>query len=388
MTKLRVAIFIISLIVVGTIGTAVFYYARGYRLDGETGSIEPRGLLVANSDPNGAQVIIDGELETATNATVSLAPGTYKVVIKKEGFIPWEKQLTIAKEEVTQIDVTLFTSAPSLTALGFSGAVNPVPNEDFSKVAYAVPPGEDNLEKEGLWVIEATNLPIGFSREPRRITNGDLTQASWEWSFDSRQILLTTELGAYLLDAGVFTPSYERVNVTLTVDEIKQEWEEEKQLKLESKLAGLVDEIEKILAENATDIAFSPDDKRILYTASSSATIPEGVVVQLPGSSTQKQIRDIKPDKKYVYDVGEDRNFEIAEANQITHWFPTSAHLVLPNENSISIIDYDGTNKKDIYTGAYTYPYAFPYSSTSKLLILTNFGAQEDFGELYSLNLR
>jgi len=67
MTRVRILIFIITLVIVGTVGTLASLYARGYRFNPKTTTIEPRGILVANSDPNGASIYIDGELKTATN---------------------------------------------------------------------------------------------------------------------------------------------------------------------------------------------------------------------------------------------------------------------------------------------------------------------------------
>lgn len=395
MTKLRLAVFLLSLVVVSTIGTLVYFYARGYRFDIEKSKILPSGLLVANSDPTGAQVIINGELKTATNATISLAPGVYDVVIKKEGFLNWEKRLTIEKEIVTQVDIDLFTSAPSLSALTFSGAFNPTPNSEFSKVAYGIPTSKEAKqaailtdEKEGLWIIEANNLPIGFSREPRRIADGNLTEAKWEWSPDSREILLTTKNGVFLLDTSSFISQNQRVNVATKVEEIRKLWKEKEDKKLSTKLSKLPNELLEIFEKSATNIVFSPDENKILYLGSKSVKIPQGIIKPLPGSSTQKQEREIKPGSKYVFDIKEDRNFKVADEGQIVYWFPTSRHLVLPQEGKIYISDYDGTNKKEVFSGSYIYPYIFPYSSTSRLLMLTNLGASDSIGNLYSLNLR
>jgi len=186
MTKIRVFIFLLTIVVVAGLGLIASLYARGYRFDVETLRFVPNGLLVVKSNPDGAQVFIDAELKTATNATIPLPPGTYDVEIRKEGYFPWKKRLVIEKEIVTEADASLFKTVPSLSAITYSGVVNPVASEDLTKIAYAVP-------KTGLWVIETVNLPLGFTRNPRRITDGDLTNASWEWSPNGREILLITK---------------------------------------------------------------------------------------------------------------------------------------------------------------------------------------------------
>lgn len=125
MAKIRVFVFLSTLIVVGLIGLFVSYYARGYRLNLQTLKFVPNGILVLKSEPDGASVFIDGELKTATNATISLSPGTYDVEIKKEGFTSWYKRLSIEKEIVVTATASLFKNAPSLSPVTFSGAKKP-----------------------------------------------------------------------------------------------------------------------------------------------------------------------------------------------------------------------------------------------------------------------
>ena len=146
MEKARVLIMISTLLIIGSVGTLAILYAKGYRFGFQENqvTISSRGLLVTNSDPSGAQVFIDGELKTATNNTLSLPPKKYLVEIKKEGFIPWQKEIIIEKEIVSQIEAFLVPLAPSLTALTFSGVVTPVISPDFSKIVYIVPPELEN----------------------------------------------------------------------------------------------------------------------------------------------------------------------------------------------------------------------------------------------------
>lgn len=391
MTRLRLIIFTTTILVVGIVGFLVSLYARGYRFNQETKNFTANGILVANSDPNGASVYINGELKTATNATIPLTPDVYDVEIRKEGFHAWSKRLSIKKEEVTTINVTLFASVPSLSAITFSGVVNPVISPDQTKILYAVPPSTDSALQDtgGLWILETVNLPLGFNREPRRITDGDLTKATFEWSPDSRQILITNQAGAmFLINASEFTSQNQRTNVASRIEQIRADWQQKKADRLEAQINKLPSELKDILVRKTTDIVFSPDEDKILYTASSSAALKDNLIPQLPGSSTQKQTRELKPDKKYVYDIKEDRNFEIADSTQPLYWFPTSQHLIMPEESKISIVDYDGTNKQVVFSGSYAFPHAYSATSNDRILMLTNFGASENLLNLYSLSLK
>jgi hypothetical protein len=390
MVKLRLLTILLTLIILIGAGTISILYARGYRFGLKQNQItlSPRGLLVANSDPNGAQVFVSGELETATNNTISLSPGTYDVQIKKEGYLGWQKRIVIEKEVVTQIDAFLIPTAPSLSALTYSGVFNLKLSPDFSKIAYGIPPNSDNGERAGLWVLETVNLPLGFNRDPRQITDGDLTNANWEWSPDGREILLTTKSASFLLNAGEFTSQNQRVNVASQVSEIKSEWQKKIDKKLESQVSKLPDELKSILERKATDIKFSPDENRILYTASGSATIPDNLEKELPGASTQKQERDIKDTKSYVYDIKEDRNFAVGDPGESLSWLPNSLNLLLPKEDKIIVLDYDGTNRQTVFSGNYVYPHAYPSTSSNRILILTNLGGEDKFSNLYWLSLK
>ena len=400
MTKIRVLLFLLTLLVVGTVATFIGFYARGYRFDFEEFRFAPNGILIVKSNPDGAQLFINGELETATNATVRLSPGTYDVSVRKDGFMPWEKRLVVEKEVVTEAEAQLFRVVPSLSAVTFSGVVSPTPSRDQSKIAYTVP--FDNGNSAGLWVMETVDLPLGFSRDPRRVTDGDLTNATWQWSPDGRQILLETTTGVYLLDAGSFTPQNQRVNVASRKDTIFEEWQEEEGQRLTAKVRSLPEPLKDLLTREASAVVFSPDENRILYTASDSATLEPELIRPVPGASSQKQVRDIKPGNTYVYNIKEDRNFLIdTEGETLTigggsskngerrlSWFPTSNHLVYAEKDRIIVLDMDGTNRQVVYSGSYNSPSAFPTLTVDRLLILTNLGANSSLPNLYSLSIK
>lgn len=380
MTKLRVIIFLSTLLVVGAVGTFVAFYARGYRFSFKTFKFLPNGILVVKSEPDGASVYINGDLSAATNANLPLPPGTYDIEVKREGFSSWYKRLTIEKEIVTQIEASLFKTAPSLSPITFSGAEGPVQSENGGKIAY--------IGSEGLWVIDVTTLPLGFGREPRRITDGNLSGSTFQFSPNGNEILLTTSQGIFLLQSASFTPQPQRINVASRKSAIISGWEEEKKVKMTSVIKNLPGEISELFLQKTSLLTPSPDEQMILYIASASATLPKGLVSPLPGASTQKQERSIKDGQTYMYDIKEDRNFSISGYDIKPRWLPTSRHLLLAEEGKVTIMDYDGTNRQEVYKGAYVSPFAYPLSNSSKILILTNLGSDSSPPNLYSLTIK
>lgn len=391
LNKIRGILTITTILVVFVFASIFGMYAKGYKFDLENFKFTPNGLLVVKSDPNAAEVFINGTLKTAADATIKLPPGVYDVSVRKNGFITWNKRLTIEKEIVTAINVELFRNALSLSAVTFSGAISPTSSDDHTKIAFAVPPTlENGQEESGLWVMEMSNLPLGFSRDPRKITDGDLTTADWKWSPNGREILLTTSSGIFLLDTGKFTPQSQRVNTASKKSQILLEWEQERKKKLSAKVKPLPEELHDIFLNRVSYIEFSPDEDNIMYTASSSATIPEGLIKPVPGASTQKQERDIKAGRTYIYDIKEDRNFLIdsnIEGKTIS-WFATSNHVLIAEKNNVFISDKDGTNKQSVYSGSYVAPFAFPTLKSDRILILTNLGSDSDYPNLYSLSVK
>lgn len=404
MNKIRLLLLILTIVVVGTALGVFSLYARGYRLNPQTLEVAPGGILVIKSHPDSAQVFINGEFKGATNATLNLPPATYDVSVRKEGYITWNKRIEIQKEEVTEATAHLFKAAPSLSAITLSGIINPTPSRDFSKIAYAVPPGSDGTDTQGLWVMEMVNLPIGFSREPRRLTDGNMTNATWEWSPDGREMLLTVGNVSFLLNTSEFTPQAQRVNISARVAVLKTEWQEEMDKRLESNIAQLPDEVQDVLRRKSSQILFSPDEDMIAYVASSSATLPDDLITPFPGASTQKENRIIETGKTYIYDIKEDRNFLVDEISsdlvleggnngsgkfkRRLSWFPTSRNLILGEIEKITILDYDGTNRQTVYSGSYFSPHAFPSVSLDRIIILTNLGASSTPPNLYSLGLK
>ena len=381
-------------------GLFVSYYARGYKLDLRTFKFQPNGILVLKSEPDGASVYINGELKTATNASISISPGTYDVEVRKDGYFTWYKRLTIEKEIVTEADISLFKDVPSLSPVTSTGAINPVMSEDGSKIVFSILPSKDTgSEQTGLWELDTFSLPLGFGAGPRKITDGDMTGASYIFSPDGKQILLTISNGSYLIDTGSLTAQNQRVNIASKKDVTLNTWKAEKEAKNQDLIRNFPPELSDILSRKSSNFIFSPDNNMILYTASSSGTLPEGLVRPLPGASTQHQERDIQIGHTYVYDIKEDRNFLITDQpvtidnidNPQTgalRWMSTSKHLLLSQNGQIVVMDYDGTNRQVVYSGSYVTPSAFPFSNATKLLVLTNLGASLATPNLYTLTVK
>jgi len=395
MSRTRVLFFIAIFIIILAVTALVVRLAQGYRIDWRGGSWRPTGLLAATSVPDGAKVFIDGKLSSATNTTISLPPDIYEVEIKKDGYSSWIKLLEIEKELVTKTDAYLFPAVPDLQALTFTGAADPILSPDGTKVAYKVK-GSD-YTKNGIWVLELTDLPLGISREPRLILQSaargrDFSQAGLEWSPDSKQILVKLvqkEEENFLIDGGSETNATALVDVTTSLPLIKQRWLGEKEIRQAQKMAKLPKELRETIEKNTKGISFSLEETKILYTATASADLAEEYKSPLPAASKQKQERSIKPGQIYVYDIKEDRNFRITEEKEgiLVSWFPTAKHLIIVQDDKVEVVEYDGINQVTVYSGPFENSFAFPFPGGTRLLILTTLGKDLP-PNLYAVSLR
>jgi len=408
-SRLLITLAIALLLAAGTF--VAIRFAKGYRLNFGEKKVTPTGLLLANSYPEAASVYINEKLTTATNDTLHLPPGEYQVKILKDGFIPWEKKLTLEKEIVTQTNARLFPSVPDLRALTLTGAINPTPSLDGQKIAYAVASSSAEL-KNGLWVYDLGDRTLKLGSDQRQIARNtkdiDFTKTSLAWSPDAKQILVSTpDEENYLLSAEQMNNSLTLNDVSARLPLILEEWQESLKIIEEKKLEALPEFMQNVATASATQVVFSPDETKMLYTATASASIPENLLEkELPGRNTQEEQREISDGKVYVYDLEEDKNFFITDAPEPPkpspspgyqlsaisyqlNWFPDSRHLILTQDEKISIVEYDATNLATIYAGDFKENFVHPTPTGNALLILTSLSPDpESPANLYSLDLK
>ncbi len=381
LTLIRVLALMTTFIVVGVVGYFVSLVARGYQFDLNTLTFFENGILVAKSDPDGASIYIDGNLKGATNTNIRLSPGEYNLEIKKNGHLTWQKYLNIKKEEVTQVTAHLFKTVPSFSPITYNGAENVTVSSDFSKIAYT--------NNEGLWILSVSSLPIGFPNSPKKILDAPLPlTATYTFSPNSRELMLETKTAIYVLNTNELNLQSNLVNVLSQKETILKTWGEEREKKEDLELKLVPEEVATILENKAQTFTFSPDETMVLYVASSEAKIKEDLIPKLPGSNSQKEEREIKQGKTYVYDIKEDKNFLVNDTGRSLYWMPTSRHLILPEEDKVIVMDYDGTNRQTVFSGNYIAPDAYPFVNASRILILTNLGSNESPTNLYSMSIK
>ncbi len=415
-TRISMTVFSTVAIVVGTL--LAIKYAQGYRPTSQ-GTLKATGLLAANSFPNGASIFIDGKLTSATDTTINLEPGTYTISIKKEGYASWEKVLRIEKELVTQTNAVLFPSAPSLTPLTFTGVSHVTISPDGNSLAYynATVSGSNSAT---LTLLQLTDSPLSFGRSSRQIAVTKnpslLADTKILWSPELDEILLLTQKRAYILPLDETTDLDSAPDSSAKVSATIAAWDAVAQKKRNAALALFPESVAAIATTSAQTILISPDQKRIMYTATASAQIPQDLLPKVPAASTQQEERVLRPGNTYVYDRSEDKNFLVYAQNTVAtptpkaspktkvtaplptliqsaapslQWHPDSKHIIVMTANTIESIEYDGTNKTQLYAGPFEKDFLAIWPNGNKLVIQTTLNGQDrSQSNLYAVGIR
>lgn len=105
----------------------VLSYALGYQIDYHNLKIYKTGILYIESRPAGAAIYLNGNKhpDVTPSQVEELKPGRYKVVVKREGFYPWEKDLEVRPNMVTKADsIVLFPVAQEMKKMGERGVLD------------------------------------------------------------------------------------------------------------------------------------------------------------------------------------------------------------------------------------------------------------------------
>jgi Tol biopolymer transport system component len=403
--NLLIPVAILFFLLIGTI--LVVLYGKGYRINfkQEVPKISKTGMLVANSEPKGAQVFIDDHLTTATDSTLNLDPGLYNIRIQKEGYFSWQKKLKIEAEVVTNIDAKLLSSAPRLESIATTSIINPIIDPSHTKIAYQIS-SESAIKKNGIFVLNMNTNPIpvpvltlqSSSTQITDDTTDRFSEAKLTWSPDGTEILaqISTspeEVTSYRLQSNRLNENPQ--DVTAILDSVYTAWDKQKQQKEKNLFAGIKKNIRQLINKNFSNPYWSPDGKKILYTASASAELPLMIKPRRLSINTLTENRKITEGKIYVYDTKEDTNIPLPikvtrtcpECKISLTWLPDSSHLLYINDKKIIIMDDDGSNDITVYAGPFVDNFAVPWPDNSKLVILTNLGNPNTSPTFYTIGL-
>lgn len=407
-----------------TIVFCVIAYARGYRPNFQTRSLEPTGIIATSSSPKAAKVYINGVLKGVTDLNLTLPPGEYTVEMKKEGYTDWSKKVILKGEIVISLEGLLFPKNPSLSPVTSLGVSKVIPVGQTDRMILVA--DNDDPEKDGVYSFSLGNRPLSLLPPLKALilkknlpTNVSMSSLTITYSPDYQEGIFefATEQGtvSYLLSLN--EENTQPFDITSSKETLIAAWKEEKNREIRKILETFPKPISKIASDSFRLISFSPDETKVLYQAVKPTVIPPIITPALIGANQTKEERTLKKNALYVYDRKEDKNFEVTNAQlrsisptplartlsltptaqpllldesllSIITWYADSKHFVISEKNQIFVVDYDGANKRTIYSGPFEENF-FTVTREGKLLILTNLNPQHNTSsDLYEVGIR
>lgn len=367
--------------------TLLYLFLAGWRPDftfsesKPTFDVKQTGMISAKSDPQGANVYLDGKLITATNNSLSgIEPGKHNLRIIKNGYVDWEKEIEVFPELVTDITAVLITQTPRIEPLTNTGSRTPTLSHSLEKIAFF----SKDSESPGVWVQDLNGSTLNIFRNSAKNIlkdNNFITYSngtSLTWSPDEDQLLIELENKKfYLLDI-----SSNNVTPVLNFEELKSQWKEKissKRLDFITQL-NLPEEIVNIAAQE--DTLWSPDNKKFLYKAIEGENLLYKIYNMEKPLPVGEQIETL------VFTT------PINSQQPKISWYSDSFHLIMTEfyseedkKGKISIIRIDGTNKIEIYNNTLFADTVYSTPAGDKLIILTSFRSNGQ-SDLYTLGIK
>ena len=379
---------ITTFIIILLISVIVIMLASGYRFDFQTKTITGTGIITVNSNPDGALVYVNDVAQDATNTSIdNLRPGEYAVRIEKEGYSVWTKTVTVEKELVTRIEARLMPLYPTLQSLTYTGVTNPVIAPDGQRIVFSVSQGLS----AGLWLIDLDERPFNLSRNPQLILadteDKTYSQSQYTWSPTSDTLLIK------LVDPQAIT-SYELLSIqdlAITaisdIDEINAQWKDLEDSRIEEKTSAIdPDQLQEI--DELVNQAWSMNNLYILHEKETDTRVDYYIYPIKPSVNQQGSLPTPTTAEAFNHPIV---SFNKEEIHTI-QWFPDSKHLIIARETGentgvIELIEIDGTNRTQVFSGTIKDLFVYPNISGSKLVVLTRFNLENNSFNLYSINL-
>ena len=91
-------------VAIGFAALLLVYITNGYYIDRDTGQVIQNGLVYVDSNPRGAEIFLNGEKQRgSTDARLVLPDGKYEILLSKEGYRDWSRNLILEGGSLRQL---------------------------------------------------------------------------------------------------------------------------------------------------------------------------------------------------------------------------------------------------------------------------------------------
>lgn len=180
-------------IALGIATVLIALLTSGYNLDRKTGQVIQTGLILVDSHPVSADVLINNEFRGQTDQRLVISEGTYTLELKRAGYRSWQHKVTLEGSSIEQLvypflfpeklvtsPLSSYTSAPSLVSQ--SPDRRWLVLQDSSKLG--------QFELIDLSDAKNTSSTLTLPADTFNTAKGDHTFKEVEWSSDNVHLLL------------------------------------------------------------------------------------------------------------------------------------------------------------------------------------------------------
>jgi len=151
--KTRRQIYLANFFLFAILAIILILTTRGYHFNFKEGKIYQAGIIVIDSNPEGAEIYINGEKRSEkTPVTLKdISAGDYTISLQKENYHSVEKHITVNTKEVNREleSVELFLEEPTLNQITSKNTENFWLSPDQKKVIYLT----NKESKQKLWLL-------------------------------------------------------------------------------------------------------------------------------------------------------------------------------------------------------------------------------------------
>lgn len=188
--------YILVAIAIG-LGTIILVYgAYGYGVNTKTGDVVQNGLLFVDSQPGGSSIYLNGKANSTTSARLVLPAGQYDLLLKKDGYRPWERKFELDEHTISRfVYPFLFPEKPVTANLKTYSSQPPLITQspDRHWLLLQQPQTDDGTIKfdqydTGNFQKAPTTITLPSTLLSDATSSGKLSEV--EWSTDNNHLLL------------------------------------------------------------------------------------------------------------------------------------------------------------------------------------------------------
>ena len=258
-----------------------------------------------------------------------------------------------------------------MTALTFNGVYSPKLSYDNKSVVFGI----QNSDSAGLWVLDLSDPKLFFDNRLRKIVSDSSTtqfsKSNFSWSADGKNIFVETQnTGSTVVRSYLLRADQENTNPT----ELGDQAISQKNTFLanianleKSKLDKLGTQAQT-LAKDAKTLRFSKDNSAVIIIKDSGTVIYDTKPNLL---SNPKPTTIVLPSGANYFFLQDDQS-----------------HIVAIENSTLSVMDRDGTNKVDLFTGDFDPGAVFSWPDGNRIVISINLNSKQNpLPNLYTIDL-